>query len=451
MRVNKRLVAAFAAAASMTTSAPALAKLSDAEIARLGADLTPVGAEKAGNKAGTIPEWTGGLCTSPAGWTQGKAGYKDPYAADKPLYTITKANAAQYKDQLSAGTLAMLNKYPGFTMPVYSTRRSACYPQEVYENVKAEAGGIELSGWGLRGRVRSTVPFPIPKNGLEAIWNHPLRYLGGGLYRLYDQFPVRASGDFYKVQSEEYRVFSQNVDPPQNNLLLVFLDRNLAPATLEGNTTLVHEPVDQVKQARAAWQYNSGQRRVRRAPELGYDNIGIASDGLRTFDQVDMYNGAPDRYDWKLVGKKEVYIPYNAYKLDDKSLRYKDIIQKNHLKSELLRYELHRVWVLEATLRKGMKHIYAKRTFYLDEDTWQIAYEDAYDTRGELWRVGIAAMMQFYDAKVPFYRLNAWHDLSNGAYLVSLLTNEISEPWTFGHKAKWADFQPDSLRRAGTK
>jgi len=451
MNQKIRIAIAAAVVTLLGAAVPAQAKLSDAEIARLGADLTPVGAEKAGNMDGTIPEWTGGLCAPPAGWVQGKGGYKDPYAADKPLFTITKANAAQYKDKLSTGTLAMLNKYPNFSMPVYPTRRSACYPKEVYDTAKAEAGKVELAGWGLSGRTRTTVPFPIPKNGLEVIWNHELRYLGGGMYRLFNQFPVRASGEFYKIEQEEYRIFNQNMDPPQDNLLLVYMDRSLAPATLEGNSTLVHEPVDQIKQTRSAWQYNSGGRRVRRAPELGYDNIGNASDGLRTFDQVDMYNGAPDRYDWKLVGKKEIYIPYNAYKLDDKTLKYKDMIQKNVMKSDLFRYELHRVWVVEATLRKGMKHTYGKRTFYLDEDTWQIAYEDACDTRGDLWRVGIAPAMQYYDAKVPFYRANIWHDLTSGAYLVSMLTNEIKEPWTFGHKGKWSDFQPDALRRAGTK
>ena len=451
--MNQKIRIAIAAAVVTLLGAaiPAQAKLSDAEIARLGADLTPVGAEKAGNKSGTIPEWTGGVCTPPAGWAGAKSGYKDPFAGDKPLFTITKANAAQYKDHLSLGTLAMLNKYANFSMPVYPTRRSACYPKEVYDAVKAEAGKIDLVGFGLNGRNKSTVPFPIPKNGLEAIWNHELRYLGGGIYRLFNQFPVRPNGDFYKIEMEEYRVFNQNMNPSQDNLLLVYMDRSLAPATLEGNSTLVHEPVDQVKQTRSAWQYNSGSRRVRRAPELGYDNIGNASDGLRTFDQVDMFNGAPDRYDWKLVGKKEIYIPYNAYKLDDKSLQYKNMIQKNVMKPDLFRYELHRVWVVDATLRNGMKHIYGKRTFYIDEDTWQIAYEDVYDSRIQLWRVSMAPMMQYYDAKVPFYRANIWHDLVSGAYLVSLLTNEIKEPWTFGHKANWSDFQPDALRRAGTK
>jgi len=164
-----------------------------------------------------------------------------------------------------------------------------------------------------------------------------------------------------------------------------------------------------------------------------------------------MYNGAPDRYDWRLVGKKEIYSPYNSYKLGDKSLKYRDMIQKNVMKSDLFRFELHRVWVVEATLRKGMKHIYGKRTFYVDEDTWQIAYEDACDTRGELWRVAIGPEIQFYDAKVPLYRANIWHDLNSGAYLITYLDNEISEPWKFGAKGKWADFQPDMLRRKGTK
>ena len=440
MNPMKHLSVAAAAAVMVAGAGPVL-----------GRDLTPVGAERAGNADGTIPEWKGGLCAPPAGWSGAKDGYVDPYAGDKPLFTINRANAAQHKDKLSAGMLAMLNKYPSFSMTVYPTHRSACYPQEVYDTIEAEAGKVALNGFGLSGRDKTTVPFPEPSNGLEVIWNHELRYLGGGLYRLFNQFPVRPSGDFYKIESEEYRIFNQNIDPPQDNLLFAYIDRNLAPSTLEGNTTLVHEPVDQVKQARAAWQYNSGSRRVRRAPELGYDNIGNASDGLRTFDQVDMYNGAPDRYDWKLVGKREIYVPYNSYKLGDKSLKYKDMMQKGHMKSDLFRYELHRVWVVEATLRQGMKHVFGKRTFYIDEDSWQIAYEDAYDTRGALWRVGVGPMVQYYDAKVPFYGANIWHDLNNGAYLVSLLTNELREPWTFGHKASWSDFQPDALRRRGTK
>ena len=129
------------------------------------------------------------------------------------------------------------------------------------------------------------------------------------------------------------------------------------------------------------------------------------------------WNGAPDRYDWKLIGKKEIYIPYNAYKLADKKLKYKeDIIRKNTINSDLMRYELHRVWEVEANLKPGSKHIYGKRVFYLDEDTWTVVYEDAYDTRKQLWRIGVHPMIQFYDVKIPYFRANIWHDLNSGAY-----------------------------------
>jgi hypothetical protein len=451
MTTMNKFLASAVAVALIGIAAPASAKLSDAEIARLGADLTPVGAEKAGNKEGTIPAWTGGLCEAPAGWKP-EQGYVDPFPNDKVKFTISAANMEQYKANLTAGTMAMLKKYENFKMPVYETRRTACYPQAVYDAVKAQAGLVELRGFGIENRGPSTVPFPIPKSGMEAIWNHTMRYLGGGVDREYHSFPVRANGDFYKIGAHEYRIFNQNLDQPQDNLLLGFLSYFTAPATLEGTVFLVHEPVDQVKQQRAAWIYNAGQRRVRRAPDLNYDNINDGTEGLRTTDQFDAFNGAPDRYDWKIVGKKEVYIPYNAYKLASKSLKYKeDMIRPGTPNSDLMRYELHRVWVIEATLKKGSKHVYGKREFYLDEDSWTVVYEDAYDTRNNLWRVSIHPMIQFYDAKVPWYRSNIWHDLSNGSYLFSLLDNEVKQPWKFGEKGRWGDFQPDALRRIGTK
>jgi len=451
MNTMTKMLTAAVAAALLGAAAPASAKLSDADIARLGADLTPVGAEKAANKDGTIPAWTGGLCAAPSGWSAAQ-GYVDPFKDDKILFTITKANAAQYKDKLSAGQLAMLEKYPEFKINVYPTRRTACYPQEVYDNIKASAGKVDLQGFGVANRGNSSTPFPIPQSGMEAIWNHTLRYLGGGVDRNYHSFPVRANGDFYKIGVHEYRIFNQNMDPSQDNLLLGFLSYFTAPATLEGTVFLVHEPVDQVKQARSAWIYNAGQRRVRRAPDLAYDNVNDGTEGIRTTDDFDGYNGAPDRYDWKLVGKKEVYIPYNSYKLADKKLRYKeDMIRKNTINSDLVRYELHRVWVVEANLKAGSKHVYGKRVFFLDEDTWTVVLADKYDTRKQLWRVHIHPMIQFYDAKVPWYRANIWHDLSNNSYLFSLLDNEIKQPWKFGEKGKWGDFQPDSLRRIGTK
>jgi hypothetical protein len=166
-------------------------------------------------------------------------------------------------------------------------------------------------------------------------------------------------------------------------------------------------------------------------------------------DQVDAYNGAPDRYDWKLVGKKEIYVPYNVYKLGDKSIKYKDIIGKGTINSDLVRYELHRVWVVEGTLKPGARHIYGKRTFYLDEDSWSVLMEDAYDLRGGLWRVALHGLIQCYDALVPWYRFGIYHDLQNGGYLTGGYDNEIKDTIQFGVRGKLGDFQPDALRRLG--
>ena len=428
-------------------SLPAAA--AERDFARLGKDLTPIGAERAGNAEGTIPAWEGGLTQPPAGWTP-QQGYVDPFPDDKPLFTITAANAGQHADRLTPGMQALLRKYPQhFRMNVYPTRRTAALPREVTDRVREQAPKVELNGFGLRNLGGSTTPFPIPSNGLEAIWNHLVRYVGGGTTRVGHSFPVRANGDYYKIGFRSSRIYAQNMADPEPNRLFYALGYFTEPATLRGTIFLVHEPVDQVAEQRSAWIYNAGQRRVRRAPDLAYDGINDGSEGMIVTDQVDGYNGAPDRFEWKLAGKREMYIPYNTYKVGDKSLKYKDIVGQHTLNADLVRYELHRVWVVEGTLKPGQRHVYGKRTFYLDEDSWSVVSEDAYDNRGGLWRVALLGMVQYYDAVVPWYRFGAVHDLTTGGYIAGGLDNEIREPIQFGVKGRLMDFQPDALRRLG--
>jgi hypothetical protein len=425
------------------------AAAAERDFSRLGKDLTPVGAERAGNADGTIPAWEGGLTQPPAGWTR-EQGYVDPFPGDQPLFTITAANAAQHAAKLTPGMQALLKKYPGtFRMNVYQTRRTAALPKDVTDRVRDQAPKVELNGFGLRNLGGSTTPFPIPSNGLEAIWNHLVRWTGGGTERLGHSFPVRSNGDYYKIGFKSQRIYAQNMADPEPNRLFYALGYFTEPATLRGTIFLVHEPVDQVAEQRSAWIYNAGARRVRRAPDLNYDGVNDGSEGMIVTDQVDGYNGAPDRYDWKLAGKREVYVPYNTYRIGDKSLKYKDIIGKNTLNADLVRYELHRVWVVEGTLKPGQRHIYGKRTFYLDEDSWSVVSEDAYDTRGGLWRVALLGMVQYYDALVPWYRFGAVHDLTTGSYIAGGFDNEIKEPIQFGAKGRLAEFQPDALRRLG--
>ena len=432
----------------------AFAEITPEQAASLGGDeFTPIGAERAGNAAGTIPAWTGGMKEAPAGYVEGEP-LVNPFPDEKPLFTITAQNYEQYADNLSPGQIALLKRYPDtFRMPVYTTHRTALYPEALYEEFKQDAlTATTTDGGNGLANVNSYLPFPFPKSGIEVIWNHVLRFRGGSVRRTYTQIPVQANGAFSPVVFDDQLTFANYLDGAPDNRLFYYKQSIKAPARLEGNVLLVHENINQVIEPRAAWVYNAGQRRVRRAPDVAYDGPGTASDGLRTADDLDLYNGAPDRYDWKLVGKQELYIPYNAFKLREKSLKYKDILQKGHMNPDYLRYELHRVWVVEATLKEGARHIYAKRTFYVDEDTWQISAADLYDGRGELWRVKEAHNVLHYQESVPWYAVEISHDLISGRYLPIGLDNEIrGYQYNWDYKVSEREYTPAALRRSGVR
>lgn len=439
-----------------TAMALSLAQLSWAaitaeEAGRLGKDLTPTGAEKAGNKDGTIPSWEGGLTKAPAGFKP-ETGYTDPFPDEKPLFVITAQNAEQYKDKLSAGMLAMFKKYPNYRMPVYTTHRTYAQPQEIYQRVKDQATKARIDDKGeLQNYTPAGIAFPIPKTGMEAMYNHLLRWYGG--YRWCTNWlPVRPNGDFYRVGYCEDQIQASNMDHPKPNDLYYYYGNYTAPSSLIGTTYLVYEPVDYAKNDRSAWIYNSGQRRVRRAPNVAFDNVDDGTEGMRVTDDWHGFNGSMERYDWKLVGKKEMYIPYNAYKLIDPKLKYENMLDKGFVKPDLVRYELHRVWVVEATLKKGMSHNYAKRTFYLDEDSWLIASQDAFDSRGSLWRHYQFPLTQLYDVPTMHQRPYMVHDLTNGNLFLGQIDNEIKQPsLKFGAKGKVDDFTPEALRRRGVQ
>lgn len=435
---------------ALAASGVARAELTAAEVERLGKDLTPNGAEKAGNKEGTIPEWTGGLTKPPAGWKPEQS-YIDPFASEKPLFIITAQNAAQYKDKLSAGQLAMLKKYPTYNIPVYPTHRTFALPQSVYDATKAQAGKVKLEGLSIKNYSLPGTPFPIPKNGVEVMYNHLNKWFGS--YKACrDWLPVKPNGDYYRVGFCEDMVQGQNFSDPKPNHNFSFLDAYDAPATLIGTIYLVKDPIDYTQASREAYIYNAGQRRVRRAPDVAYDNIDDGTEGMRTSDDFWGFNGALDRYEWKLVGKKEMYIPYNNYKIQDPKLKYKDMLDKGHMKSDLFRYELHRTWVVEATLKPGMSHVLAKRTFYIDEDSYIIAMADGYDGRGNLWRVYTMPLNEAYDVPLMYQAPYVINDLSNGSFIVSALTNERKQPaYIWNQKAKAIDYTVDAIRRRGTR
>jgi hypothetical protein len=453
--MHARTLITIACALALVAGAATLeAQLSAQEAARLGADLTPLGGEKAGNADGTIPAWDGGIKSPPAGWTPGKH-YVDPFAGDKALFTITKDNLSQYQDKLTPGQIALLKAYPTYKMRVYPTRRSASHPKRIYDMTKKNATTAKTveGGYGVTGSVNG-IPFPVPKQGVEAIWNHLLRYRGDSAARKVAQAAPTRSGSYTLVEfyDEFYMLYSMEgmTEEKLGNKILFFKQEVVAPARLAGGILLVQESLNQVAEHRSAWLYNPGQRRVRRAPNVAYDNPGTAADGMRTSDQLDIFNGAVDRYDWKLVGKKEIYVPYNGYKFQDPSVKIKDILTPLHINQDLARYELHRVWVVDATLKDGERHIYKRRVFYIDEDSWQILVVDCYDNRDQLWRVSEAHAMNYYDVPTIWTSLETHTDLQAGRYLAIGLNSEY-EPYKFNIKRSLEDYTPAALRRSGVR
>lgn len=431
------------------------AAVSPQEAARLDRDLTPLGAERAGNQDGSIPEWTGGITAPPPGYSVGMH-HPDPFPGDSPLFTITAANLDQYADKLSEGHKAILRAYPdSYKLPVYKTRRSASYPEEVYDFARANAVTAQLisDGNGVTG-FRGAYPFPIAQNGAEAMWNHLMRFRGISASRTITQAAPTRRGDYTLVEFHDEFMFNygrgDRVAEEMDNTLLYLKQTVVAPARLAGSILIVHETLDQVREPRRAWTYNVGQRRVRRAPNVAYDNPGTASDGMRTSDQFDMFNGALDRYDWKLLGKREIYVPYNNYRLHSNETKVADIIKPLHINQDLARYELHRVYVVEATLKPGTRHIYPRRVFYIDEDSWQILIVDQYDSRGDMWRVSEGFAVNYYEVPCLWTTLEVHTDLQTGRYLAIGMDNE-KQPYDFSKFFPASNFTPSELRREGVR
>ncbi|WP_439886895.1 DUF1329 domain-containing protein [Pseudomonas sp. MBLB4123] len=413
-------------------------------------ELTAVGAEVAANADGSIPAWTGDF--KAAG-----PGLSDPFAGESATLRIAADNVHAHKAHLTDGQVAMLQRYPdSYFIDVYPTHRTAVLPEPVQEAAKYNARNARLSADanGVEG-YKGYYPFPSPKNGLEAVWNHFMRYRGGSLLRDQVQVVTQANGGYSEVRINEQVVWPEKLDGydevADKNVMLYARQAVVAPSRLAGNILLVHETVNQVEQPRLAWMYNAGQRRVRRAPQVAYDGPGTAADGLRTSDNADMYSGSPDRYDWKLEGKQEIYIPYNNYRLADPSLSVADVAGKGHINQNLTRYEKHRVWKVVGTLKAGMRHIYSKRVLYLDEDTWQIALAEQYDNRGELWRFSEGFHVQFHYADTPWYAAEAIYDLTSSRYLIYGLLVDAQHPIEFGFRASKSDYQPAALRHLGIK
>ncbi|MBL4863744.1 MAG: DUF1329 domain-containing protein [Rhodobiaceae bacterium] len=435
----------------------ALAGVPAAEADRLGADLTPMGAEMAGNADGTIPAWDGGLAGIPNGVAFTGGQYPDPFASDRALFTITAANVDSYATRLTDGQQAMLARYPTYKMDVYQTRRSCAFPQSIYDATRENAlnGVVSEDGEHIAGVVRG-VPFPIPQSGVELVWNHNLRFRGHKVRRTFASAAPSRSGSFTPVRVRDELIFSY-ADPALSsfgelgNISLKYIQETLSPARRAGQLLLVHETIDTSLDDRKSWQYTVGRTEsapnVQRTTAVAYDHPQVYSDAMSTADNFDMFSGPPDRYDWALVGKEEKYIAYNSYRLSSPTLTYDDIVLAGHINQDHVRYELHRVWKVEANLKPTTRHVYSRRVNYFDEDSWNLAPSDLYDARGGLWRAQEAHLIQYYDVPTCFNASDVVYDLIEGRYVVQNLKNEEEGINFAANDLRDADFVPQELRR----
>ncbi|MEL7937148.1 DUF1329 domain-containing protein [Pseudomonas delhiensis] len=455
MKHNKKLACLLTAlSASLLFAHGALAAVSAEEAGKLKTTLTPLGGERAGNADGSIPAWTGGYTQAdPAYKDGGKRG--DPFAADKPLFTITAQNMAQHAAQLTPGVQAMLKKYPdSYRLEVYPTHRSAAAPQSVYDATFANATSGKLVD-GPAGPMpegaAGGIPFPIPQSGAEAIWNHLLRWRGASWHASFTQYLTTADGKHVLTNDSRSDLQMPWYLPGGAGEKGVFWSIRMindGPPLRAGEAITGLENLNADKAS--VWTYLPGQRRVRRLPNACCDTPTPATAGVMSFDELYVFNGRIDRFDWKLVGKREMYIPYNANKVFTVA-GPEALLDAHHLKSDAIRWEKHRVWVVEATLKSGQRHVMPKSTYYLDEDTWAAVLGERYDARGQLAKVLWTSPVVLPDLPGVVTLTNGFYDLLSGAWFAGDLFAGKSEQYRIVPPYKDSVFTADAMAGEGVR
>ncbi|MDR3418796.1 MAG: DUF1329 domain-containing protein [Nevskia sp.] len=420
----------------------AFAKVSAQEAAKLGKELTPMGSERAGNKDGTIPEWKP---AAQRGSLTGEFSTNPEIDGEKPLFTITRANLAQYVERLDAGHKHLFELYPTYKMNVYPSHRFVNYPDAVLKATIANATTAELQGVDVLTNATLGFPFPIPKSGAEVVWNHRLRYAGDGIRRFNNQMIVQPSGEYVLTKIVEeakfyYGAIKNPVQAGPGSVMIKIASQTLAPPRLAGTLIIAHERDG----SRDAWLYSPGIKRIRRAPTVCCDNPYEGTDGMEFYDQVAMFNGTLERYDWKLLGKREMYIAYDSSKISGNTIKFKDLAHANHLNQDLPRYELHRIWVVEGDLRPGTNHTFNRRVFYVDEDSWSIVASEDYDAHGQLYEYQEGHLQIGYNVLSAGTSPEVIYHFDSGRYFITAMANE-DKPVDFSVHFDDSYFEPQGM------
>lgn len=451
------IICLIVALPALLSATDALAGVSPEEAATLKTTLTPLGAERAGNADGSIPAWDGGYTSVPPGYKSGDP-RPDFFASEKPVIQITKANLAQYADKLTDGDKLLLEKHASYRIDVYPSHRTASAPQRVYDNTYQNALNATTANDGLTLKgAYGGIPFPIPKTGNEVIWNHELAWAGGPTTFRFSTWTVTDAGNVVlsskATNIQQYPYYYKNGSLKTFNGVAYMVDNvTTDPPFRAGEVILYRDPTDYAGNERQAWQYLTGQRRVRRAPTIGFDTPNQEASGVSNFDEIFVFNGSPERYDWKIVGKQELFVPYNCNRL---LASPHEVVFKNgpaHMNPDLVRWELHRVWVVDGTLKAGKRHVIPHRRFYVDEDTWTILLGDGWDASGKLWKHYYGLPLLAPDIPGVVNLTHVYNNVQTGAWGIAAIFENSPGAQIRPIEAKDDSyFTPDALAARGVR
>jgi hypothetical protein len=432
------------------------AAVSPDEAAALQARLTPMGAERAGTRDGGIPAWTGGYTTVPAGYVDG-APRADPFAAERPLFSITSANFAAYADKLPEGQKALFQKFPDYRMEIYPSHRTAAAPSRVYDNIFANAtrahAAPEGIAYGVEGAVGG-IPFPIPQSGAEVVWNHLLAFWGPAREDHIQNYFMSADGVLALTNQYQeivdFPYYYSNAAPDTfGDYFFKRWELSDAPADFAGRGYLLWQPNNVAREHFQAWQYLPREKRVRKSPTLSYDTPTPDGSGIESFDDYYVFSGSPDRYDFRILGKQEMYVPYNNNRFHGTPIA--KLAGKQHVNPDALRYELHRVWIIDGRLAGGKHHVAPHRRLYIDEDTWFAVYSDAWDAHGHLWKFSHGTMYLVPDLPAVVLGSQIIYDLLGGGYILGFTFNNEAVQFKVTEPHKPNDFSPETLAATGER
>jgi hypothetical protein len=428
-----------------------LAKVSLEEAKALGTTLTLFGAEKAGNADGSIPPYTGGLQPLPEYDKETMQVYINPYKDEKPLYKITAQNMDQYEDILTEGTKGLFKTYPEtYYMNVYPTHRSMRYLDWILENTVKNATTATTSedyeavmGGHETGYPYGGIPFPIPKNGYEVMWNHRCAFAPALQDKGQTAYLVDSKGGIsdlpypHNLQAKPWYDSSGYLREKFYNAYIGFNSTQLGPPRSAGIVFLgMFIPDGSVK----FWFYTPGQRRCRLAPDFAYDLPISAYGGVLVWDETFIFLGRTDRYNLKLIGKKEMLIPYNSFRIVS-DMEPQQFLDKNHINPEAVRWEKHRVWIVEMDRKDGARHIYKKRRFYIDEDTWMAVASESYDDSDTLWRTSFNNTYPAYDVGGMNSLTWTYYDMIKGNYMQLSVGSMLPGMWDRAYN------DPDEIKK----